>query len=69
MMAAEHGQRRGPKTLYERDATETMRISMLAKRMLRAHAKRLGLTLGDVHEHMIRTRLAGVTGEECAGKE
>lgn len=63
-MAKQHKRKSGPKTVYARDETETMRLSGLAKRLLRAGAARCDKSVGDFVEHLARTRAVGVRQEE-----
>lgn len=58
----------GPKTVYDRDETETMRVSDLAKRLLRAGADKAGMSVGDFEEELARTCALDLAGRLAATK-
>lgn len=59
----------GPQVAYRRESTLTIRLSLRAKRLLLAKAKRLGISVGDLTEHLIRTRVRTITREEVPIKQ
>lgn len=61
---AETKRKSGPKTVYDREETQTSRVSALYKRLAAEHAARLHLSIGDFEEHLMRTRAADVQPEE-----
>lgn len=65
-MRKQDRRRPGPRTVYDRPDTETMKISPLAKRLLREAAERSAVSIGDLVEHLARTRAADVRPEEFA---
>ena len=54
----------GPKTIYDREETLTIRVSPLFKRIIAAAAERHDVSAGDFLEHLGRTRAAQVRPEE-----
>lgn len=54
----------GPRTVYDRSETETIRVSPLFKQLIAENAKRCNKSVGDFVEHLGRTRAASVTPEE-----
>lgn len=54
----------GPRTVYERDQTETIRLSTLAKRIARENSDRTEKSVGDFVEHLLRTRAKDVRPDE-----
>ena len=54
----------GPKTVYDRDATETIRISTFAKQIVGAADARCGRSRGDVIEQLIRAYGPGLRAED-----
>lgn len=59
----------GPRMVYARDRTETLRVSALAKRLMAAGSARTGVSVGDFVEHVLRTRAAAVTRDEFPADE
>lgn len=54
----------GPKTVYERDETLTIRVSPLFKRLIAEAAARADVSAGDFVEHLGRTRSGQVAPDE-----
>ena len=54
----------GPKTLYDRNGIETIRLSRLAKDIVAAQADRCRISAGEFWEHLARTRAMEITPQE-----